>query len=61
MRRIAMLAAASGVLATTAISSVIAQSQGEQRMFTLQDIKWVGGAAFASGRSGGSPPLRRRR
>ena len=40
MRRIAMLAAASGVLATTAISSVIAQSQEEQKMFTPQDIKW---------------------
>lgn len=40
MRRIAILAAASGVLATTASSSVIAQSQEEQKMFTPQDIKW---------------------
>jgi quercetin dioxygenase-like cupin family protein len=40
MRRIAMLAVASGVLATTAISSAIAQSHDEQKMFTPQDIKW---------------------
>ncbi len=43
MRRIAMLVAASGVLAITAISSVIAESQEEHKMFTPQDIKWSSG------------------
>jgi quercetin dioxygenase-like cupin family protein len=40
MRTIAMFAAVSGILATTAISSVLAQSQEEQKMFVPQDIKW---------------------
>jgi quercetin dioxygenase-like cupin family protein len=40
MRRIAMLAVATGILATTAISSAIAQSHEEQKMFTPQDVKW---------------------
>jgi quercetin dioxygenase-like cupin family protein len=38
-----MLVAASGVLATTSISSVIAESQEEQKMFTPQDVKWSPG------------------
>ena len=42
MRKAAMLAVASGVLATT-ISSAIAQSPEEQKMFTPQDIKWSAG------------------
>ena len=40
MRRAALLAVASGVLATTAISPAIAQSHEEQKGFTPQDIKW---------------------
>jgi hypothetical protein len=40
MRRIATLAVASGVLATTTIPSAIAQSHDEQRMFTPEEIKW---------------------
>src|SRR3954454_19878869 len=43
MRRAAMLAVVSGVLATTTISSAIAQSHEEQKMFTPQDIKWSPG------------------
>jgi quercetin dioxygenase-like cupin family protein len=35
-----MLAVASGVLATAAISSANAQSHEEQKMFMPQDIKW---------------------
>src|SRR3954464_12066443 len=42
MRRHAMFALASGVLATAAIPSAIAQSD-EQKMFTPQDIKWSSG------------------
>ena len=38
-----MLVAASGILATTAISSVIAESQEKQKMFTAEDIKWSPG------------------
>jgi quercetin dioxygenase-like cupin family protein len=40
MRTIAIFALASGVLATTPISSALAQSHEEQKMFTPQDIKW---------------------
>ena len=40
MRRAALLAVASGVLATTAIPLAIAQSPEEQKRFTPQDIKW---------------------
>src|SRR3954453_13665636 len=40
MRRAALLAVASGALATTATSPAIAQSYEEQKMFTPQVIKW---------------------
>src|SRR3954462_15190437 len=40
MRRAALLAVASGVLATAAIPLAIAQSPEEQKRFTPQDIKW---------------------
>src|SRR3954453_17068361 len=40
MRGLAILAVASGVLATAAISSANAQSHEEQKMFMPQDIKW---------------------
>lgn len=43
MRRIAMLTVASGILATTAISSATAQSHEEHKMFTPQDVKWSPG------------------
>ena len=43
MRRIKMLAVASGVLAITAISSAIAQSPDEHKMIQAQDIKWSPG------------------
>src|SRR3954453_10656475 len=43
MREIAMLAVASGFLATTTVSSALAQSHEEQKGFTPQDIKWSSG------------------
>jgi quercetin dioxygenase-like cupin family protein len=43
MKRIAVLALVSSVVATNAISSAIAQSHEEQKMFTAQDIKWSPG------------------
>lgn len=45
MRRIAMSVVVGGVLATTGISTGIAQSLDEQKMFTPQDIKWSPGPA----------------
>ena len=44
--KIAVLVVASGILAATgAISSAIAQTAGEQKMFTPPEIKWSAGPA----------------